>query len=297
MQKQRRLFKKERSKRLINSMKVFFLLTLLCVFSVAAENSYSQSKDVSLNVTNITLKEAFRRIEKNTDYLFLIMDESESVLTKNVSVNVNNQSITQLLDQLLRDTPLTYSIVNRQITIYKKKLADTNTKIIASTVETKKVEQTKKTITGKVVDNNGEPIIGANIVEKGVSTNGTISNFDGSFTLNVENNAVIRVTYIGYLDQEIKTAGKTTFHIVMHEDAQALSEVVVVGYGTQKKANLTGAVSSVNVDEVLSSRPIADAGRGLQGTIPGLSVVIPSGEVGADPIMKIRGQIGSIAMN
>ncbi len=294
MYKQRRLFNKERSKKLVNSMKAFLLITLLCVCSVAAGNSYSQAKEVSLKASNITLKEAFHQIEKNSDYLFLIMDESNSELTRTVNVSANNQSINDVMNELLKNTSLSYSIVNRQITVYKKTMAENQTNNHTSTVEIKNLQQAKKTITGKVVDNNGEPIIGANIVEKGVATNGTISNFDGSFTLNVENNAIIRITYIGYLDQEIKTGGKTTFHIVMTEDAQALSEVVVVGYGTQKKENLTGSVASVDVDKVLNSRPIADVGRGLQGTIPGLSVVIPSGEVGSGPIMKIRGQIGSI---
>ncbi len=148
-----------------------------------------------------------------------------------------------------------------------------------------------------VTDANGEAIIGANIIEVGTPSHGTITDINGRFTLNVSNNASIKVSFIGYLSQTINTIGKTSFNITLAEDTQALEEVVVVGYGTQRKANLTGAVSSVNVDEVLGSRPVADVGgRGLQGgTIPGLSIVVPSGEVGSNPIMKIRGQIGSIA--
>ncbi len=118
---------------------------------------------------------------------------------------------------------------------------------------------------------------------------------DGRFTFRVANDASIQISYIGYLSQTINTTGRTNFNITLIEDTQSLEEVVVVGYGTQKKVNLTGAVSTVNVEETLGSRPISDVGRGLQGTIPGLSVVVPTGEVDQNPLMKIRGQIGSIA--
>ena len=147
------------------------------------------------------------------------------------------------------------------------------------------------TITGLVVDAKGEPIIGASVVEKG-TTNGGITNLDGKFSLTVKTGATLKVSYVGYQTQEIKAA--RTMKIVLKEDAELLQEVVVVGYGVQKKENLTGAVASVDVNKTLSGRPIADVGRGLQGTTPGLSVVIPSGEVGSDPTIKVRGQIGSL---
>lgn len=146
-------------------------------------------------------------------------------------------------------------------------------------------------VTGNVVDESGEPVIGASIQIKGTGQ-GTITDIDGNFSLSAPSNGTLVFSYVGMKTQEV--AVSPSLHIVLKADTELLEEVVVVGYGTQKKANLTGAVSSVNVDEALGSRPIADAGRGLQGTIPGLSVVVPSGEVGSDPIMKIRGQIGSI---
>lgn len=147
------------------------------------------------------------------------------------------------------------------------------------------------TITGLVVDAAGEPIIGASVVEKG-TTNGGITNLDGKFTLNVKPGATLKISYVGYQTKEVKA--NKMMKIVMTEDSEILSEVVVVGYGSQKKENLTGAVASVDVNKTLSGRQIPDIGRGLQGTTPGLSVVIPSGEIGSDPTMKIRGQIGSI---
>ena len=148
-----------------------------------------------------------------------------------------------------------------------------------------------QTITGLVVDANGEPVIGASVVEKG-TTNGGITNIDGKFTLNVKPGAVLKVSFVGYQTEEVKAT--RTMKIVLKEDSEMLSEVVVVGYGTQKKANLTGAVATVDVNKALDSRPIADVGRGLQGSVAGVNVTIPTGEIGSDPLIKIRGQVGSI---
>lgn len=148
-----------------------------------------------------------------------------------------------------------------------------------------------QTVSGLVVDASGEPVIGASVVEKG-TTNGSITDTDGKFTLTVKPGATLKISYVGYQTQEVKAS--RTMKVVLKEDSELLSEVVVVGYGSQKKENLTGAVSSVNVNQTLEGRPIADIGRGLQGTTPGLSIQVPSGEVGSDPIIKIRGQVGSI---
>ncbi|HCC86144.1 MAG TPA: SusC/RagA family protein [Porphyromonadaceae bacterium] len=284
-------FASKKSEKFLTVMKIWFLISLLCVFSISAENTYSQSKTVSAELKNITLREALQEIEKNSDYLFLVMDDTERILSTKVNASFNSQSIDEILNLLLKDTGLSYSIVNRQITISRKPLAEESKTEINTTNEV--VQQTEKTITGRVVDEKGESIIGANIVEVG-TTNGTITDVDGRFTFRVANDASIQISYIGYLTQTINTTGRTNFNITLVEDMQSLEEVVVVGYGTQRKANLTGAVSTVNVEETLGSRPIPDVGRGLQGTIPGLSIMVPSGEVGYDPIMKIRGQIGSI---
>ncbi|WP_294617919.1 TonB-dependent receptor [uncultured Bacteroides sp.] len=151
-----------------------------------------------------------------------------------------------------------------------------------------------QTVNGLVMDVNGEPVIGASVVEKG-TTNGGITDIDGKFTLNVKPGAVLQISFVGYRTQEIKAA--KSLKIILKEDSELLSEVVVVGYGTQKKANLTGAVATVDVNKTLDSRPIADIGRGLQGSVPGVNITIPTGEVGSDPLIKIRGQIGSISGN
>lgn len=148
------------------------------------------------------------------------------------------------------------------------------------------------TVTGTVTSSSdGLPIPGASVKIKGTQI-GTQTKATGAYAISAKNGDVLVFSYIGSLTQE-RTVTGTTLNVVLREDDKALSEVVVVGYGTQKKGNLTGAVTSIDVKKTLDSRPIADVGRALQGAAAGLSVTIPSGEVGSDPIIKIRGQIGS----
>ena len=153
------------------------------------------------------------------------------------------------------------------------------------------VQQQVQVITGTVVDTHGEPVIGANVVEKG-TTNGGLTDIDGNFSLRVAPGTTIQVSFVGYKTVEVKAA--PNMKVVLAEDTELLDEVVVVGYGTQTKANLTGSVATVDVNKTLEGRPIADVGRGLQGTTPGLSIVVPSGEVGSDPVIKVRSQVGSL---
>ena len=146
-------------------------------------------------------------------------------------------------------------------------------------------------IKGRIVDQNGQPVIGASLFQQGTN-NGTVADVDGRFSINVPNGASLKVSCLGY--QDVIVTARNGMTIMMKEDNEVLSEVVVVGYGAQKRADITGAVASVDVGKTLESRPIADVGRGLQGAVPGMNIVIPTGEVGSDPLIKIRGQIGSI---
>ncbi len=151
----------------------------------------------------------------------------------------------------------------------------------------------KRTLTGTVRDKaTNEALPGVTIIEKG-TTNGTITDYSGNFRISIAPESVVVASFIGMASKEINPGKLTNLIIDLESTVQEMSEVVVVGYGTQKKANLTGAVASIDTKN-LEARPIADVGRGLQGITPGLSVVIPSGEVGSDPVMKIRGQLGSL---
>lgn len=149
-----------------------------------------------------------------------------------------------------------------------------------------------RTVSGKVVSSkDNAPLPGVNIVIKGTNQ-GTVTDANGQFTVSADDNAVLVISQIGMETQEITVGTRTNIDVSLAESTAVLEEVVVVGYGVQNKTNLTGAVATVDT-KVLESRPIADAGRGLQGVTPGLNIVIPSGEIGSDPLIRIRGQFGS----
>ena len=143
-----------------------------------------------------------------------------------------------------------------------------------------------QTVTGVVVDANGEPIIGASVVEKG-TTNGIVTDMDGKFSLNVKVGTTLQITFVGYQPQDVKAT--KSMKVVLKEDNELLDEVVVVGYGTQKKANLTGAVSTVDVSKTLEARPQSDVSKALQGVVPGLTITNTSGKLNSKPTMTIRG--------
>jgi TonB-linked SusC/RagA family outer membrane protein len=154
--------------------------------------------------------------------------------------------------------------------------------------ETPEWQQAKIRITGTVVDRTGEPVIGANIMEKGVATNGTVTDADGEFALDVSQGATLVVSYIGYVMQEIVAGNRTNLQITLIEDTQALEEVVVVGYGTQKKINLTGSVASIS-GEAITKRPVINAVSMLQGLLPGVRVVQNNGQPGGNFTMQVHG--------
>ena len=146
-------------------------------------------------------------------------------------------------------------------------------------------------IVGKVVDANGEPLVGASVAEAGTS-NGTITDFDGAFVLTVEKNVTLLVSYVGYKDQEVRAHKDMV--VMLKEDTQVLDEVVAIGYGTQKKANLTGAVTTVDVSKTLESKTESDVAKALQGAVPGLTITNATGDLDADPTVVIRG-IGTLS--
>lgn len=151
-----------------------------------------------------------------------------------------------------------------------------------------------KTITGEVNDNTGTPIPGVNVIVKNSSI-GTVTDFDGKFSIDVPADAaqILVFSMIGYANKEVSITNETTLNIVLQEDVETLEEVVVVGYGSQKKRDLTGSVATVNT-ELLASRPITDVGRGLQGATPGLTITAPTGQIGENPTIKLRGSVGTL---
>ena len=252
--------------------------TLLALFVFAgtafATESYSQTMKVTVVADNVSTGKVISEIEKQTDYLF-VYNVNEVNLKRNVKVNAQNKSVAEVLNKVFEGTDIYYAMEGKNIMLMSK-------------AKDGEAAQQANKVTGIVKDANGEPVIGANVMVKGQSI-GTITDIDGRFVLDAPKEAVLQITYIGYVSQEVKVSGKKELNVVLKEDTETLEEVVVVGYGVQKKANLTGAVSSVKMDEILGDRPVTSVSNVLMGAMPGLQVTGTSGQPGAEMSFNIRG--------
>ena len=241
--------------------------TLLALFVFAgtafATESYSQTMKVTVVADNMSTGKVISEIEKQTDYLF-VYNVNEVNLKRNVKVNAQNKSVAEVLNKVFEGTDIYYAMEGKNIMLMSK-------------AKNGEVAQQANKVTGIVKDTNGEPIIGANVTVKGQSI-GTITDIDGRFVLDAPKDAVLQITYIGYVSQEVKVSGKKEFTIVLKEDTKTLDEVVVVGFGTQKKSDLVDAISMATAKE-LEARPVSSALEALQGLVPGLNISIASGQV------------------
>ena len=258
-------------KQICRVMKLTASFLLLCSCFAFAGHANSQNAKVSLNKTKVQLQEILNEIEERTDYLFI--SNRDVNLKQKVSVSAKDESVQEVLSEVLKNTGLTFKVEGVNI-------------ILSSSTGFNIIQQDKKTISGRVVDRNGEPVIGVNVVEKG-TTNGTITGMDGKFTLNVSPNATLMLSYIGYKAQEIAVNNRTQYNVVLDEDTEALDEVVVVGYGTMKKSSLTGSVTKVETEK-LEGFPSVNVVDALQGRAAGV-YINPSRQPGEDPTIRIRG--------
>ena len=266
-------------KHMYRIMKLTIVALVVGVSSLFANETYSQTTKITLAVEQMSLQEVLLNIEKQTDFLF-VYDKEKINVDREVDIVSTNRPTSEVLNQLFDGTEVTYKMIGKNITLIKKQSSNMS---LAST------QQDGKKITGTIIDANGETIIGANVIEKG-TTNGTVTDFDGNFSLKVAENSTLVISYIGYSEQEINVKGKPSINITLKENTQDLDELVVVGYGVQKKVNLTGSVSSVNGKD-LSLRPVIDASQSLQGLVPGLTVSNnSSGRPGASGTLSLRGQ-------
>lgn len=274
------LIKNANTKRTFKIMKLLVLFLAVGISLDYAGNSYSQTTTLSLKLNNKTVREVFNDIEKNSEYIFLYNRETLDT-ERVVSIRTKKETIDKVLDKLFEGTDNTYKVSDRQI--YISKAERQQQEVIAEPEQ-----QQKKTIRGTVIDQNGQSVIGANVIETG-TTNGTVTDVNGHFILSVENNAIIQVSYIGFLEQKINVEGRNTFDITLLEDMQALDEIVVVGYGTMKKVNLTGAVESVG-SEVFENRSLSNTTQALQGTIPNLNLSLEDGKPNRSASYNVRGK-------
>ena len=252
-------------------MKTLLLLgVLLFGFTVSA-----QSQKVSLDFKNERVEKVLASIKSQTGMSLVFSDQLVDVNRK-VTMQLKDVTLKEALTRLLSGINLTFEIRNNKIYFIEKKAVS-------------QPGSRKKRVTGVVKDVMGEPLIGANVVEKGRGTNGVITDFNGKFTLEVDESASLVVSYIGYLAQDIPTKGKGDFHIVLKEDANTLDEVVVTGYGDFKKATYTGS-ASVLTTEKLEALPVVSVGQMIESNIPGISVVAgTSSQPGAKTTLRVRG--------
>jgi len=255
-------------------MKMIVILLILGLVPAFAD-SYAQETKLTVNEQSIELDKLLSKIEAQTEFFFFYSNDEVDKGMK-VSVNVRNKTITDILDQALKGSDIAYQVKDKVIILAKKELLNT-------------LQQTAKHITGRVVDQFDEPVIGANVVEKGTS-NGIITDVEGNFALTVRDNATLQISYIGYITQEVSISATTgSLLIRLMEDTQALEEIVVVGFGTQKKVNLTGSVSVADA-KVFKDRPVATAAQALQGMVPGLLITQNEGGPSYNSSIQIRGK-------
>ena len=269
------LNQKQSVKKIISIMRLLvFFMIFGCSISIAS-NSYSQTKILSINMDNKTVAEVISEIEKNSEYVFFFYDEA---LDKEriVSINLKDQKVDVILDKLFENTDNKYLIFDRQITISRK----AETASLPILLQPLKEQQQGIAITGTVVDNEGFPLPGVTIMIKG-TTRGTATDSDGKFSITVpDRNAVLVFSYIGYSTLEQAVGTQTALNITLHDETEQLSEVVVVGYGTQKKQSVVGSIAQANNEELSRSGNVTDVRQALTGRLPGVITTMSTGEPG-----------------
>ena len=253
---------------LFRKMKLILLFVAISFFQLSAVESYAQNAKINLSLSDVTLEEAIKTIEANTQFVFFFSNSAVD-MTKHVDLNVKNGNIKEVLNQILSS--------------YKYRIEDNKIVLLGE------VQQDGK-IWGVVSDAFG-PIAGANVVVKG-TTNGTITDMDGRFSLDAPKGAKLQISYIGYITKELTVDTKTDYVIELVEDSQALEEVVVVGYGTEKKVNVIGSIAQIG-SEKLENRSTPQLSNVLTGQMAGVTVIQRSGRPGnSGGEIRVRG-VGS----
>lgn len=260
---------------------ILFIGVFFCVTSM-----YTQNKTFTFNFKDVTIKEIIKHIEKNSQYVFFFSDNLNNELNKSVSINVKDKPLKDVLNSIFSATNIGYTIQqDRQVSLYQKAIRERARQSVS--------EEGTRRVTGVVKDSDGEPLMGVTIKIVGSNT-GTTTDADGRFDIDVSDKDLLHLSYVGFTPTEVRVKGKSVFNVVMNESTQEVNELVVVGYGVQRKETVTGAVSSITTSDLLQS-PQANLSNALAGRLPGLLSVQRSGEPGSDQsTLRIRG-IGTFA--
>lgn len=255
------------------------LLLFFCVLNLSAQ---IKEKKITINFSNISLSDAMKRIEKATGYTFFY-DATQVNISQKVSLVSKNEPVTKAVEKMLKPTDLSCEITNTQIALFYKN----NQKVT--------VPSGKMKVQGNIVDETDEPVIGANVLVEGTGR-GTITDLDGNFAIDTQKDAVLVVSYIGCTSQKIKVTNQSKLSVKLQSDAIGLQDVVVVGYGSQRKSDLTGGIVSVSSEKLqrITSNNLLDK---LAGQVPGLAVTTTNARPGEDQSLRIRGENSLSANN
>tara|TARA_A100001011_G_scaffold46933_1_gene44371 strand:- start:9893 stop:13324 length:3432 start_codon:yes stop_codon:yes gene_type:complete len=263
----------------IKTMRISVLLFL--TFNLTVANSFSQNK-LTLKVQNENVSTVLDEIEAKTDYMF-IYQLNVYDFNRKISINVKNEPIKEVLDMIF-ENQLEYEVIDTKVLLKAKEKVFEKEEIIVEEIDLQ-----NRTITGNVTDSDGNPLPGASVLEVGTS-NGTSTDFDGNFTIELENDtADLQFSFIGFQVQTLAVGSSDVVNVSLQTDASSLDEIVVTGYGTQLLRNITGSVATID-SEVIENRSLTSAGAALSGTTAGVFVSQNSGEAGQDEIsIRIRG--------
>jgi TonB-linked SusC/RagA family outer membrane protein len=265
------------------------LLALLLFCGLAkAHSTHAQevlNKSLTLNLESMEVKKVLSKIEKAVDVKFVYSSNSINATTK-VSINASNEKLSEVLIQLLTPLDITYEVVGSRILLRKSKTADNAMLNGSSSIGN--IELYQQTVTGRVTSDTGEGLPGVNVILKGTS-NGTTSDPEGHYSISVtDESSVLVFSYIGFVTEEVIVGNRSVINMKMLPDIKSLGEVVVVGYGTQQKKDVTGAISSVSAKD-FQAQPVTRLDQALQGRVPGVQVTSNSGAPGGDVKVRIRG--------
>lgn len=242
-------------------------------------NMVTLAQKVTMNINNVTVKQAIEKLQKKTGYsvTFYATDVNTE---KRIDVKAKNLRLSEVLKQILSDQNLTYEISGKTI-IVRRLNTDT------------KKQEVKFKASGQILDENGNPVIGATVIQKNAKDNGTVTDIDGRYELSVPKGSTLIVSYIGYTEQEVKASHNS--NIFLKVDAQNLQDVVVIGYGTARKADLTGSTSSLSGDRLTASNS-PQLSQQLQGQMAGVQVTRSTGDPSSSSTIRVRG-ITTISTN
>ncbi|MCE5347367.1 MAG: TonB-dependent receptor [Bacteroidales bacterium] len=267
-------------------MKLTMVLFFLAITKLMASEAYSQTTKLTLQLKDATVKEALNKIEDNSEFFFLYNSKLVDVNRK-VSMDVNDKKINEILGDLFEGTDVVYAVVDRQIVLTNK--ANQNG-------FSQPVDQQQQKVTGKVTNESGEPLPGVSVIVKGTTT-GTITDINGSFSLaNISENATLQLSFVGMKTLEVKVGNQTSIDAVLADEMLGLDEVVVIGYGSVKKTDLTGSVTQIKPKD-LAAFTNGNILKALSGRATGVQVLQNDGRPGASPSIRIRGTNSILGSN